>query len=265
MSTDLPTLAVTGSTGGLGGRVARRLAELGYSAETAGPHRPERLRADRRRWTTGTTTTRERPQGPPRRRHPVHGLRLRERGPARPAQDIRGRRRGGRCTARHVHLVLRRGGRTPPSPSRATTTSPSSASGAGTDWTFLRDNLYPDWFPDLVGEDGVIRGPAGHGRRRGRSGRRRRRRRGGPSRPGAHAGTAYELTGPESLTLDGRRRDPSARARARRHLPAGEGRGGLRLAPKWAASAWQNDAWVSTYTAMASGELRRGHRTTSSP
>ena len=31
------------------------------------------------------------------------------------------------------------------------------------DWTFLRDNLYLDVFPYLVGEDGVIRGPAGDG------------------------------------------------------------------------------------------------------
>ena len=34
---------------------------------------------------------------------------------------------------------------------------------SGMDWTFLRDNLYLDFLPYFVGEDGVIRGPAGDG------------------------------------------------------------------------------------------------------
>ena len=33
----------------------------------------------------------------------------------------------------------------------------------GVDFTFLRDNLYLDFVPGFVGEDGVIRGPAGDG------------------------------------------------------------------------------------------------------
>src|SRR4051794_3945881 len=34
----------------------------------------------------------------------------------------------------------------------------------GLAWTFLRMNLYLDFIPNMVGEDGVIRGPAGNGR-----------------------------------------------------------------------------------------------------
>ncbi|HET6986747.1 MAG TPA: NAD(P)H-binding protein, partial [Kribbella sp.] len=34
----------------------------------------------------------------------------------------------------------------------------------GADFTFLRDNLYLDFLPEFAGEDGVIRGPAGDGR-----------------------------------------------------------------------------------------------------
>src|SRR6201991_2683171 len=34
----------------------------------------------------------------------------------------------------------------------------------GVSWTFLRMNLYMDFIPRMVGEDGVIRGPAGDGR-----------------------------------------------------------------------------------------------------
>ena len=35
---------------------------------------------------------------------------------------------------------------------------------SGMDWTFLRDNFYLDFLPHMVGEDDVIRGPAGQGR-----------------------------------------------------------------------------------------------------
>ncbi|MGA9749528.1 MAG: NAD(P)H-binding protein, partial [Nocardioides sp.] len=35
---------------------------------------------------------------------------------------------------------------------------------SGMAWTLVRDNLYLDFFPLLAGEDGAIRGPAGDGR-----------------------------------------------------------------------------------------------------
>ena len=67
--------------------------------------------------------------------------------------------------------------------------------------TFLRDSFYADFLP-LMAQDGVIRGPAGDGRVAA------------VARedvaavaavvladPGAHAGAAYDLTGPEALTL----------------------------------------------------------------
>src|SRR4051812_8748956 len=70
--------------------------------------------------------------------------------------------------------------------------------------TILRDNLYQDVFAHFVGEDGTIRGPAGDGRV------------GAVPRddiadaavavlladPGAHDGRTYDLTGPQSLSLD---------------------------------------------------------------
>ena len=53
----------------------------------------------------------------------------------------------------------------PCSPWDATTSGPRSTSGrSGLAYTFLRDNLYADFFPMMVGPDGVIRGPAGDGR-----------------------------------------------------------------------------------------------------
>src|SRR5215213_7050237 len=69
--------------------------------------------------------------------------------------------------------------------------------------TFLRDNLYIDFLPLMAGPDGVIRGPAGDGRLAA------------VARddiadvavavllgdPGRHDGRGYDMTGPEALTL----------------------------------------------------------------
>lgn len=73
---------------------------------------------------------------------------------------------------------------------------------SGMAFTFLRDNFYIDFMPMLVGDDGVIRGPAGDGAVAV------------VARadiaavaavvladPGAHAGATYNLTGPEALTM----------------------------------------------------------------
>ena len=128
------------------------------------------------------------------------------------------------------------------------------ASGMG--FTFLRDNLYADFFPAMVGEDGVIRGPAAQGRVAA------------VAQddiadaavavlldPEAHAGATYSLTGPEALTLD----------EVAAVLTGAQGRP-VAYQPEtvpeayasravYAAPDWQVDAWVSTYTAIAAGEL----------
>ncbi|MGY1651013.1 SDR family oxidoreductase [Geodermatophilus sp. SYSU D01119] len=122
--------------------------------------------------------------------------------------------------------------------------------------TFLRDSLYADFAPVLVGEDGAIRGPAGDGRV-------------APVAqddiadvavavlrdPAAHAGRTYDLTGPESLTL----------AEVAQVLSAATGRA-VRYVPEtleeayasrasYGAPDWRVEAWVSTYTAVAAGEM----------
>ena len=127
---------------------------------------------------------------------------------------------------------------------------------SGMAFTFLRDNLYADFLPMMVGEDGVIRGPAGDGRAalvaqddiadvavavlRD---------------PVPHAGATYDLTGPEDLTL----------AEAAATITAVTGRDVRYLdetlqeaydsRASYGAPAWQVDAWVSTYTAIGAGEL----------
>ncbi len=127
---------------------------------------------------------------------------------------------------------------------------------SGMDWTFLRDNLYLDFFPHMVGEDGVIRGPAGDGVVAGVT-------RGDVAasaadvlaKPGAHVGSTYVMTGPEALTMT-EVADTIARVQGREvsfHNETVEE--AYESRKQWDAPDWQYDAWVSTYTAIAAGEM----------
>lgn len=127
---------------------------------------------------------------------------------------------------------------------------------SGMAWTFLRDNFYLDFMPMMVGDDGVIRGPAGTGRAALVS----RRDVAAVAAailadPGAHAGQTHELTGPEALTM----------AETAGILSSGLGRNisfhnetiaeAYESRTAWDAPQWQYDAWVSTYTSIASGAM----------
>lgn len=128
------------------------------------------------------------------------------------------------------------------------------ASGLG--FTFLRDNLYADFAPMLLGPDDVIRGPVGDG---------------AVAvvaqddiadaavavllDPAAHAGATYDMTGPEALTL----------TEVAEVLTIATGRPvtyhdetipeAYASRASYGAPDWQLDAWVSTYTAIAVGEF----------
>jgi NAD(P)H dehydrogenase (quinone) len=127
---------------------------------------------------------------------------------------------------------------------------------SGLPYTVLRDNLYADFLPVMVGEDGAIRGPAGEGRVAAvtqddiadaatavlLS-------------PAAHLDRTYDLTGPQAITL----------GEAAEVLTKGLGREIRYVAETleeaydsrqvYGAPDWQVEAWVSTYTAIAAGEL----------
>jgi uncharacterized protein YbjT (DUF2867 family) len=127
--------------------------------------------------------------------------------------------------------------------------------GSGMAWTFLRDNLYLDVVPALA-EDGVIRGPAGNGLLSAVAQADVARSAAAVLRaPDAHVGTAYHLTGPEAFTL------AEAAALITELTPATvrfedetyEEALGSRAhhgAPRWLV-----EAWISTYTAIARGEM----------
>ncbi|MEV4749150.1 SDR family oxidoreductase [Streptosporangium amethystogenes subsp. fukuiense] len=126
----------------------------------------------------------------------------------------------------------------------------------GLAFTFLRDNLYADFMPALVGDDGVIRGPAALGRTAV------------VAQddiadaavavltdPAGHTGATYDLTGPHALTMEEIAAVLSqATGRTITYRPETVEEA-YRSRAAYGAPAWQLDAWISTYTAVAAGEL----------
>ena len=127
---------------------------------------------------------------------------------------------------------------------------------SGMAWTFLRDNLYLEFMDHMVGDDGVIRGPAGEGRAAVVS-------HADIARvavavlldPAAHAGQTYDLTGPEALTFE--EMAATITEVSGRHVSFHDETVEEAYASRasFGAPDWQVDAWVSTYTAVRAGEL----------
>lgn len=127
---------------------------------------------------------------------------------------------------------------------------------SGVAWTFLRDNFYLEAFPDFADEHGVVRGPAGEGRVAA------------VSRsdvadvavavlrdPTSYEGATLRLTGPEAFSVA----EAAQRMSAVLGTPFSyvEESVDEAYASRRALSdqQWELDAWVSTYTAFASGAL----------
>ncbi len=121
--------------------------------------------------------------------------------------------------------------------------------------TFLRDSFYADFLP-LMASDGVLRGPAGDGRVAAVA-------RADVAAvaaavlvdPQSHAGAAYELTGPQALSL-------AEVAALLTEVTGTPTRYVDETLPEayasrahYGAPDWQVEAWVSTYTAIAAGEV----------
>ncbi|MCW2830363.1 MAG: NAD(P)-dependent oxidoreductase [Aeromicrobium sp.] len=131
----------------------------------------------------------------------------------------------------------------------------ASIRGSGLDWTFLRDNLYAEILPTFA-TDGVIRGPAGQGRIAAVS----QRDVGAVvaqvlQDPREHLGRTYDLTGPEALTF-------ADVAFILSHIHGTPVRYVDETLEEARASRadlgapdWLLDAWISTYTAIGAGEL----------
>jgi uncharacterized protein YbjT (DUF2867 family) len=125
----------------------------------------------------------------------------------------------------------------------------------GVAFTFPRMSLYLDFIPSMVGADGVIAGPAGDGRA------------GIVSRAdvadvvvalligSGHDGATYDVTGREALTV-GEMAATLAACSGKRITYKNETLEEARASrASYGAPEWQVDAWISTYTAIAAGEL----------
>lgn len=127
---------------------------------------------------------------------------------------------------------------------------------SGMTWTMVRDNLYLDFLPYFAGEDRVLRGPAGDGRVAAVSlDDIAASLHAVLLDPGAHTGATYSLTGPEALSL----REAAAimtRETGQEHRYVDETlEEAYASRSTYGAPDWQVEAWVSTYTAIARGEL----------
>ncbi|MGZ4436594.1 MAG: SDR family oxidoreductase [Nocardioidaceae bacterium] len=127
---------------------------------------------------------------------------------------------------------------------------------SGMAWTFLRDNVYLDFLPLLAGEHGVIRGPAGDGRVAAVAQDDVAEAAAAVLLdPGAHAGTTYSLTGPEAFTLAEAASVTTAVTGREQRFEDETLEQAYASRASYGAADWQVDAWVSTYTAIRSGEL----------
>ncbi len=129
--------------------------------------------------------------------------------------------------------------------------------GSGLRHTFLRDNLYIDFLPLLAGADGVIRGPAGDGRLAA------------VARDdiadvaaavllddgGGHDGRTYDMTGPEALTM-GEIAEELSRVTGRAITYQNETlEEAYASRASYGAPDWEVAGWVTTYVAVANGDL----------
>ena len=127
---------------------------------------------------------------------------------------------------------------------------------AGVACVFPRMNLYLDFVPRMVGSDGVLAGPAGAGRAAVVSRADVADVLAAVLAAGAaHDGATFDVTGREALTageMAATLAEVSGKPVAYRDETLAEARASR---AHYGAPAWLLDAWISTYTAIADGDL----------
>jgi NAD(P)H dehydrogenase (quinone) len=251
------TLAVTGSTGSIGGAVAGQLARAGVAQRLLVR---EATRAPRLAGATVLACSYSDREASVRALTGVHTLFMVS---ASESADRRDQHRAFVESARSAgvrHIVYTSFVGAAPDATftlaRDHHATEEHVRGTGMEFTFLRDNMYLDFLEQLAGEDGVIRGPAGHGRVAAVARADVARTAAAVlQEPTRHRSQTYQLTGPEAVTLAevaelvSRVRGAIVSYHDETEAEAYASR------QKWGAPDWQVDAWVSTYLAIASGEL----------
>ncbi|MDQ0862448.1 SDR family oxidoreductase [Arthrobacter globiformis] len=255
--TDLPDLAVTGATGVLGGMVARQLSAAGFSQRllVRDPRRAPDLKDARAAPVSYGDPALSRPA--------LKGVKVLFMVSAAEAEDRLQQHYAfvdAAAEAGVQHVVYTSFFGAAPDCTftlgrdHYATEERIRASGMG--FTFLRDNFYLDFLPMLTGEDGIIRGPAGDGVMAAVAREDIARSAVAVLRdPAVHAGATYDLTGPEDISL-AHAAEVLTRATRRtvtyHHETVDEA---FVSRASYGAPDWQVEAWVSTYTAIAAGEL----------
>jgi NAD(P)H dehydrogenase (quinone) len=126
---------------------------------------------------------------------------------------------------------------------------------SGVEYTFLRDNIYLDFIPNMVGEDGVIRGPAGDGRVAAVARDDVADVAARVLVESSHSGMTYDLTGPSAFTLAEAAAELSSAWGQPVRYQAETLDEAYRSRECFGAPAWEVAGWVTTYAAIASGEL----------
>jgi len=126
---------------------------------------------------------------------------------------------------------------------------------SGRRYTFLRPSLYLDRAPRWFSDEGVVQGPAGNGTISWVSRDDLADVAVAVLITNSHDGASYDITGPQALTL-AQAAEEFSRATG---LPASYQPETIEEArasrAKFNPSDWELEAWVSTYVAIATGEM----------
>lgn len=253
---EAPRFAVTGATGELGGRVARGLAARGLQQRLVVRDPSKAPEIDVAEVAAGTYA-----DGPAMRRA-LEGIDTLFLVSGREAADRLQQHYTvveAAASARVRHVVYTSFLAAAPDATftlaRDHYATEQALRAAGLAFTFLRDSLYLDFVPSMVWPDGAIRGPGGDGRvacvarddiadvalavLTGRG----------------HEGATYDLTGPVAMTF------AEMAAELSRHTGTD-----IRYVPEtleearasrasYGAEAWEVEGWVTSYAAVAAGEM----------
>ena len=249
-------LAITGATGAVGGKIASHLAGLGHRQRLIVRNR------DRAPDLPGAGVAEASYEDPPALREALAGMRTLFMVSAGETGD-RARRHASAVDAavaagveRIVYLSFLNAARD------ATFTfardhwlTEEHVRSTGVGYTFLRDGPYLDYFPALAGADGVIRGPAGEGRV------------GAVARDDVaevavavllgegYDGRTYDVTGPEAISLR-EAAEVLSRVTGREVAYHPETiQEAYESRSSYGAPEWEVEGWVTSYTAIAAGEL----------
>lgn len=254
-----PVFAVTGSTGTVGGRVARLLADAGATQVLVGrdPARAPRLEGAR--------------PSPPATYGDAAAMRTALSG-ADVLLFVSGRESAARVAehAAVVEAAVDAGvarvvytsfvGAAPDAVftfARDHAATERALRTSGMEVTVLRDSMYLGALPAFVADDGALRAPAGDGRV------------GAVAQDdvaaaaaavlldvtGAHAGATYDLTGPESLSLEDVAQQLTATTGTPVRYEAETVEQAYASRARYGAPPFELDGWLSSYTAIAAGEL----------